>query len=58
MVRVTYGSKFGGEPWSYEIVRYEYTTGIQPECYLKIGDKAASYIRQGAAKVTIKVERL
>ena len=58
MVRVTYGSKFEGDPWSYEVCRYEYTEGIQPEYYLRIGDKVASYIRQGATKVSIKVEIL
>lgn len=58
MVRVTYGSKFEEDPWSYEVCRYEYTEGIQPEYYLRIGDKAASYIREGATKVSIKVERL
>ena len=53
MVRVTYGSKFEGDPWSYEVCRYEYT-----EYYLQIGEKVASYIRQGATKVSIKVEIL
>ena len=58
MVRVTYGSKFGNEPWSYEVVRYIYTEDMDPDYYSQICDKVESYLRQGATKVSIKVERL
>lgn len=58
MVRVTYGSKFGGETWSYEVSRYINTEDMEPDYYLQICDKVESYLRQGATKVTIKVERI
>lgn len=53
MVKVTYGSKFEDDPWRYEVCRYVYT-----EYSLRIGEKVASYFRQGATKVSIKVDIL
>lgn len=56
MFRVTYGSKFDDVPWSYEVSRYSGVKNV--DYYELIGYKLASYLRQGATKVTVKVERL
>lgn len=56
MLKVTYGSKFNDDPWSYEVSRYSQTEDV--DCYRLIGCKVSSYLRRGATKVTIKVERL
>lgn len=61
MVRVTYGSKFSGEPWSYVAHRYEVTecdVPAKPEIYTDIGNHVAAYAREGASKISIKIERL
>ena len=59
MVRVTYGSKFNGEPWSYAAERYELDAlRCIDKMYTEIGDTVTAYVRQGATKVTVKVERL
>lgn len=59
MVRVTYGSKFDGERWSYEAARYELnaTSCIDKVC-TEIGDTVSAYAREGATKISIKIERL
>ena len=59
MVRVTYGSKFAGEPWSYATARYEHDADSCPDkMYTEIGDIVAAYAREGASKISIKIERL
>ena len=59
MVRVTYGSKFNGEPWSYTTVRYENDAISCPDkMYAEIGDTVAAYAREGAKKISVKIERL
>lgn len=59
MVKVTYGSKFDGEPWSYTTARYELDAlSCIDKTHTEIGDTVAAYVRQGATKVTVKVERL
>ena len=59
MVRVTYGSKFEGEPWSYTTARYATiaTSCIDKMC-TEIGDTVTAYARNGASKISIKIERL
>ena len=59
MVRVTYGSKFDGEPWSYTAARYAtIATSCIDKMYAEIGDTVAAYAREGAGKISIKIERL
>lgn len=59
MVRVTYGSKFDGESWSYATARYELAAINCPDkMYAEIGTIVAEYARAGASKISIKIERL
>lgn len=59
MVRVTYGSKFSGEPWSYATARYERDViSCIDKTYTEIGDNVAAYAREGATKISVKIERL
>lgn len=59
MVRVTYGSKFSGEPWRYAAARYEHDAlSCIDKMYAEIGDIVAAYAREGASKISIKIERL
>lgn len=59
MVRVTYGSKFNGEPWRYAAARYEPDAiSCIDRMYTEIGDTVAAYAREGASKISIKIERL
>ena len=59
MVKVTYGSKFEGELWSYAAARYEPDAiSCIDWMYTEIGDTVAAYAREGASKISIKIERL
>lgn len=59
MVRVTYGSKFNGEPWRYAAARYELDAlSCIDKMHTEIGDTVAAYAREGASKISIKIERL
>ena len=59
MVKVTYGSKFEGEPWSYTAARYELDAlSCIDKMYTEIGGTVAAYARKGASKISIKIERL
>lgn len=59
MVKVTYGSKFEGELWSYAAARYEPDViSCIDRMYTEIGDTVAAYAREGASKISIKIERL
>lgn len=59
MVKVTYGSKFEGEPWSYAAARYEHDAiSCIDRMYTEIGDTVAAYARNGASKISVKIERL
>lgn len=59
MVRVTFGSKYRGEPWSYAVARYELAEINCPDkMYAEIGNIVAAHAREGANKISVKIERL
>lgn len=59
MVKVTYGTKFNEEPWTYARAFYDHDaiSGIEKTC-TEIGKMVAAYAWEGASKISIKIEGL